>query len=280
MGLNRKHEQRDSTLPAHRKELLSSIEKDLLHDENVVALFYGGSLGSGDTDVYSDIDLRVVVKPEKIKDYILNKTVRPQNWGDVLFVENINPLSIFTVAHYDCFIKVDTFYYKPEDIQPSSWLKNIKIMKDSDELMTCILEKSMSLYYEPKIDEIESWRAKFFAYLHEAYRRVMRKEYYYALQCIDKLRLSMAMGWYMDKGIQPNSFGDWAKYEGERSELENWQQALLRGWECGRDEMEISNVMKDIVSEFINLHRSLCKKVDLKEDRTWISKIVRKVFDE
>ncbi len=243
-----------------------------------MALFYGGSLGNGNTDVYSDIDVRVVVKPEKLKEYILNKAVRPQKWGKILFVEDINPSSIYTVAHYDCFIKVDTFYYKPEDIQPSIWLKNIKIMKDTDELMTRTLGKSMALYYEPTIDEIESWRVKFFAYLHEAYRRVMRKEYYYAINCIDKLRLSVAMGWYMEKGIQPNSFGDWAKYEGERSKLDNWQQTLLSNWDCGRDGLEISDVMKGIVCEFKKVHHSLCKKAGLKEDRAWINKIVEMVY--
>ena len=103
---------------------------------------------------------------------------------------------------------MDTFYYKPEDIQPSVWLKNIKIIKDTDGMLADILDKSMALSYEPTIDEFELWRTKFFAYFHEAYRRVMRKEYYYALKCIDGLRLSMATAWYMEVGIQPNTFGD------------------------------------------------------------------------
>jgi len=106
----------------------------------------------------------------------------------------------------------------------------------------------------------------------------MRKEYYYALDCIDKLRLSISTAWYMDSGIQPNSFGDWAKYEGDRSELEDWQKTLLEGWECGRDTIEIMNVMRGIVCEFKEVHRSLCDTLGVQEDSEWVNRIVNMVL--
>lgn len=274
MGFVSKFEQRDLRLPDHRSKLLTSIESDLLNDDNVLAVFYGGSIGSENTDLYSDIDLRIVVKPEKIKEYISNKNTRPNNWGNVLFIEDANPFSIYTVIHYDCFVKVDTFYYKPNDIHPSIWLKNIKVIKDTNELMSGVLDKSMNLRYKPSLEEFELWRMKFFAYLHEIYRRVMREEYYYALDCIDNLRLSISMAWYMDKGLQPNAFGDWAKYEAERSGLEDWQQSILKSWECGRNTMEITGVMKSIVMEFKDVHRSLCNKLEVEENPVWVNKII------
>jgi hypothetical protein len=76
-----------------------------------------------------------------------------------------------------------------------------------------VLEKSMNLSYTPNVQEVEIWRTKFFAYIHEAYRRVMRKEIYYALHCLDNIRFSMVAAWYMDAGFQPNTFGDWAKVQ-------------------------------------------------------------------
>lgn len=230
MGFVSNHGVRDAELPNSRRKLLDAINSDLFEDDNVLAFFYGGSIGNENTDLFSDIDLRVVVKPDKIKEYISNKKNRAKNWGNVLYFEEINPLSNYTVAHYDCFIKVDTFYYNPDNLQPSIWLKNIKIIKDTDEMMANILKRSMILTYKPTVEEFEIWRTKFFAYLHEAYRRAMRKEYYYALNCIDKLRLSMLTAWYMTSGIQPNTFGDWAKYEGDKSKLEDWQKALLEKW--------------------------------------------------
>lgn len=190
----------------------------------------------------------------------------------------MNPSSIYIVAHYDSFIKVDIFYYTPEYIQPSVWLKNIKILKDTDEMITNILKQSLNLTYKPSLDEFELWRTKFFAYLHEAYRRALREEYYYALDCIDKLRLSIVTAWYMESGIQPNSFGDWAKYEGNRSSLKDWQKSLLESWECERDTVEIMNVMRSIVFEFKEVHCSLSKAVGVKEDPEWINRIINLVL--
>ncbi|MGB8001523.1 MAG: hypothetical protein WCF60_15710, partial [Anaerobacillus sp.] len=62
MGFETKHSKRDKEIPKHRQNLLDAIEKDLLNDENVLAVFYGGSIGNQNTDLFSDIDLRVVVK--------------------------------------------------------------------------------------------------------------------------------------------------------------------------------------------------------------------------
>jgi hypothetical protein len=274
VGFVTRHKGRDLEIPKHRHDLRNAIEKDLLNDENVLAVFYGGSIGNENTDLYSDIDLRIVVSPEKFQDFISNKKNRPKKWGNVVYFEDLGPFVTHSIAHYDCFIKIDTFYYKPENIQPSVWLKNIKIVRDTDGMLEDILNKSMRLSYEPTIEEIELWRTKFFAYFHEAYRRVMRKELYYALKCIDNLRLSMTTAWYVEAGIQPNTFGDWAKYEGERSNLEDWQLSLLNGWECGRNTTEIINVMKSIVPEFKRVHKNLCNKVDMEEKPEWVDEII------
>ncbi|WP_261129682.1 aminoglycoside 6-adenylyltransferase [Bacillus sp. Marseille-Q3570] len=278
MGFVNKHEYRNSELPNYRKALLRSIEKDLQNDDNVIAFFYGGSIGNENMDYYSDIDLRVVVKPQVIKEYIRNKKKRPNKWGNVLFYEDINPFSNYTVVHYDCFVKVDSFYFKPDDIKPSVWLKNIKIVKDSNHMMASILGESTTLNYKPTFNEFELWRTKFLPYLHEAYRRAMRKEYYYALNCIDGLRLSMCTAWHMKAEIQPNAFGDWAKYEGVRSKLTDWQRSLLESWECGRSTEEIISVMRSIVHEFREVHRSLCNKLEVEEDPDWVKKAVDMVL--
>ncbi|MDV2685562.1 hypothetical protein RYX56_14440 [Alkalihalophilus lindianensis] len=277
MGLENKHYERDLKIPKYRQVMLEKIEKDLLSDENVLAVFYGGSIGNQDTDLYSDIDLRIIVKDEVFEEYRLNKRARAKNWGEVLYFEDF-PWTTYSVAHYDTFIKVDTFYYKIQDIQPSIWLQNIKIVYDKTGVMRKIIEKSMELYYVPNDQEVELWRTKFFAYVHEAYRRVNRKELYYALNCLDNLRMSMVTAWYMDKGLQPNTFGDWAKYEGERSELDSWQLSLLADWQSNREPSEIMDVIKRIIPEFKKTHKSLCEKVNVGEDLEWVDQIFAKVL--
>ena len=56
-----RYKKRDLELPIQRKRLMDNIERDLTSDSPVKAVFYGGSLGSNNTDNYSDIDLRIVV---------------------------------------------------------------------------------------------------------------------------------------------------------------------------------------------------------------------------
>ena len=154
------------------------------------------------------------------------------------------------------------------------WLKNIKIIHDTSELVNEVQKKSMSLSYKPQAQDIEIWRNKFFAYIHEAYRRAMRNEIYYALHCIDNLRLSMTTAWYMEEGIQPNTFGDWSKLEGERSCLSGWQLSLLASWHCNREPKEILRVIKSVIPEFVNVHKSLCRKYDIEENPGWVNEIL------
>ncbi|WP_440897736.1 aminoglycoside 6-adenylyltransferase [Amphibacillus sp. Q70] len=277
MGLEVKHKDRDLAIPKYRENLLSAIEQDLLNDENILSVFYGGSIGNKNTDLYSDIDLRIVVKDEVFEEYRLNKKERAKNWGDVLFFEDF-PWAPYSIAHYDTFIKVDIFYYKVNDIQPSVWLQNIKIVRDTNYLMKNILEKSAKLSYSPDVQEVEIWRTKFLAYVHEAYRRIMRKEIYYALHCLDNLRLSMVTGWYMDAGFQPNTFGDWAKLEGSRSKLLEWQLNHLEEWHSSRAPDDIFKVIKSIIPEFLNVHKRLCEKLAIDENPKRIERILSMVL--
>ncbi|WP_409292892.1 hypothetical protein [Peribacillus sp. SCS-37] len=273
MGLEAKHRERDWALPKHREDLLNAIEKDLLNDENIKGVFYGGSLGNKNTDLYSDIDLRIVVKDEYYEEYRLNKRQRAKNWGKVLFFEDF-PWTTHSIAHYDTFLKVDTFYYKAHDVKPSVWLQNIKIVRDTESFLKGVLEKSSKLSYSPNVQEVEIWRTKYFAYVHEAYRRVIRKEIYYALHCLDNLRLSMVSGWYMEAGIQPNTFGDWAKLEGTRSKLSDRQLLLLKQWDSSRESDNILTVIKRITPEFLKVHKSLCGKLEMDENPKWVEEIL------
>lgn len=276
MGLETKNE-RNVNLPKHRLELMEAIELDLINDENVLAVFYGGSIGTQEMDMFSDIDLRIVVKDEMYEEFRLKKKERAKNWGNVLFYEDFHWAN-YSTAHYTHFLKVDSFYYKLIDLKPSVWLQKLKIVYDPTGLIQDVLTKSSPLSYHPSVQELEHWRTKFFAYLHESYRRVMRNEIYYALHNIDNLRLSMITAWYMEAGIQPNTFGDWAKLEGARSKLNDQQLLLLEQWHSSREPNNILMVMKSIVPEFIKIHKKLCIQYGLEENPAWVKEIVDMVI--
>ncbi|MCG7317206.1 hypothetical protein MHL86_08080 [Brevibacillus laterosporus] len=96
------------------------------------------------------------------------------------------------------------------------------------------------------------------------------EEMYYALQCVDTLRFLVAAAWLMEAGIQPNTLGDWAKMEGSRSNLQNWQLTLLANWDCSRDSVKILHVLHCIIVEYKKVHNNLCRDYHIAENPEWV----------
>lgn len=276
-ALRKMYKKRDEELPLQRKKLMRTIEQDLVADNNVLAVFYGGSIGKGNTDFYSDIDLRIVVQDADFEKFRQNKKQRAMNWGNVLFFEDF-PWTNYSIAHYDSFIKVDTFYYKKKDLHPSIWMQHLKIVYDPEGHVNSINQQSLQLSYTPSVEELEIWRTKFFAYVHEFYRRIMRSEFSYAKQCLENMIYSMVSGWYMNAGLQPNTFGDWSKVEGKSSPLADWQRMLLTNWRYTSNEEDMLRVFKNILPEFQKLHKKLCEIVEITYEQKWEDEILKKVL--
>lgn len=57
------------------------------HDPAVAGMFLGGSLASGTADAWSDIDLRVVVRPERHAGFVEQRLDIPRAWDGFLFNE-------------------------------------------------------------------------------------------------------------------------------------------------------------------------------------------------
>jgi predicted nucleotidyltransferase len=76
MEFQSKYKERDLELPKHRDKLLDNALDDLTNDSDVLAIYLAGSLGKGNFDNYSDIDLHIIVIPEKKPDFIQSKRIR------------------------------------------------------------------------------------------------------------------------------------------------------------------------------------------------------------
>lgn len=279
MGFVSKHLERDESLPKHRDVILKNALKDLKTDSNVLAIYLGGSLAKGYIDNYSDVDLHTIVTSEKKSDFIKDKKNRAKNWGEVLFYEDFNPSSPVVVTHYDCFVKVDSWYHSPNEIVPSIWLKGLKVLYDPTNIISNVIKESSNLVYKPSSEEVEFWRGKLLAFIHETYRAVMRDEIYYALSNLDRIRWLMVSGWYMEMDEHlDSSYGIWSKLEGKRSKLNQWQLSLLQSWDCCRNSNEIMNKMVSILLEFLRLNKYLSKKVEIEANEDHIKKVIEMAY--
>ncbi|MRG87168.1 nucleotidyltransferase domain-containing protein [Salinibacillus xinjiangensis] len=277
MGFVSKYEERDGKLPQHREQLLENVLDDLTKDPNVLGIYLGGSLAKGNDDQYSDIDLHIIVTPETRTDFIRAKRKRPQKWGEVLYYEGAEHTPV-VVTHFACFVKVDTFYKEPDELQPSVWLHGLKPLYDPHGIVKKVLEQSAEIKYTPTADEVEVWRGKIFAFMHETYRAVMRNEHYHALANLDRIRWFIATGWYMEIGCRiDSSYGVWSKLEGKRSHLLKWQLSLLESWDCTRSSYEIMKTMASITPEFFRLNKQLCNQTGLDEKEDWCKRIISMV---
>jgi predicted nucleotidyltransferase len=279
VGLTTKHRERDLLLAGHREVLLENALKDLTSDKDVLAIYLSGSLAKGSYDDYSDIDLHTIVTPGKKNDFIKEKRDRSARWGNVLYFEDSNPRSPVIVTHYDCFVKMDCWFHAPEEIAPSIWLKGLKVLYDPHSLISGVFEESSKMEYEPSKEEVEFWRGKVVAFIHETYRAALRDELYYALSNLDMVRWLVASGWYMEKNQHLDSaYGVWSKVEGKRSKLNKAQLALLACWECGRDSELILATIVKMYPEIFRLNRKLSEKVGIQEQREHLERLIRMVI--
>lgn len=241
----------------------------------MLAVYLGGSLAKGDHDLYSDIDLRIVVKSEAFNPFVREKRNRPLRWGDVVFFEDPGSQYSFTVAHFDCFVKMDIFYYKSEDLRPSLWMQDIKILYDPQEIVQKVHEASKNIVYTLTVDEYEQWRTKVWAYMHEIYRKGMRGEISYALKMFTGLTGYIVQGWNMEAGRFPSLWSDWSRVEGPRSPLAEWQLALLDQWHCQRDVRDVMSKLEQIIPELLRINRELTTKLGIHENKELWDRVIR-----
>lgn len=280
MGFSSRHYERDLSLPRHRDILLKNALNDLTSDPNVLAIYQSGSLSKGNFDHYSDVDLHIVVTPDKKADFIKEKRNRATKWGNVLFYEGLSDSPVI-VTHYDCFVKVDSWYKTPEEVVPSIWLGESEVHYDPHNLISLAIKESSNQVYQPSSDDVEFWRGKVIAYIHETYRAVMRDERYYAVANVDKVRWLIVSGWYMEMNQHLDSpYGIWTKIEGKgkRTKLSRWQLSLLESWDCSRNSNEIMKTMISMIPEFIRLNKHLSKKVQIEENEEHFRKIIEMVY--
>jgi predicted nucleotidyltransferase len=278
VGFVSKHSERDSALPKYRDVLLKNALNDLTNDCNVLAIYVSGSLAKGNFDNYSDIDLHTIVTPEKKADFIKEKRNRASKWGEVLFYEDVNPSSPVVVTHFDCFIKVDSWYHTIEEVVPSIWLKGLEVRYDPHNLISNVIKESSNIVYKPSKEEVEFWRGKVMAFIHETYRAVMRNELFYALANLDRVRWFIASGWYMEMDEHlDSSYGVWSKIEGERSKLTNQQLSLLKSWNCSRNHHEIMGIIREMMPELLRVNKILCKRVEIEENEKLMLKVLQMV---
>ncbi|PYT30526.1 MAG: hypothetical protein DMG57_07975 [Acidobacteria bacterium] len=179
---------REQRLIDARDQLLAIARQEFESNVDVVGLFVAGSLAAGSHDAYSDIDLRVVVKPEKQQWFIEHRREIPRAWPGFLFNE-WRPGTRHCVSHFRSFVKIDIFYFGENDLQPSPWhALPITILLDCHGAIQRMVRASEHLEFDVTDEDLDFSISKALAATHEIFRRTRRGELVFAQTLLDELR--------------------------------------------------------------------------------------------
>jgi hypothetical protein len=184
-----------------RNDLLATAVSRFKADPDVLGIFLGGSIAAGSADAYSDIDLRIVVKPERHLHFVEQRQELPKEWPGFLFNEWV-PNAQHCVSHFQPFGKIDIFYHSAAALKPSPWYRlPIEILHDPKGIVADIVNRSKELSFAIGGDDVDLSISKGLAAAHETYRRAMRGELFYAQTLLDELRHHMmqADDWLNDR---------------------------------------------------------------------------------
>lgn len=97
-------------------EAISKLTDVLQQDEAVQAIFLKGSFGRGEGDEHSDVDLYVMVAPEKVADFLSRRRQHLSAYRPILLEDDIFIVAPQLIVVYDNFLHVDLFTVTSETL--------------------------------------------------------------------------------------------------------------------------------------------------------------------
>jgi len=246
-------------MPTHeqRSKLLNNIVNYFKDDIRVLGVFVSGSFAENTTDEYSDLDVRIVLEEDFLKEAIEDMEKFPKAWGNLLYNELPYEFNNCCISHFDNFLKAEVLYYTISDLTPSPWHKNISIYKDTNNLIKNLKDNSQIIDFKPNVNEVNRCINDFYAAIHETYRRLKRGELFFAIRLLEKAKEKLINLWDY---IKENPTRQWYKLE-RRIEPEGMN--LLMNTFPTYDERAIYVNMIKIIESFEITKEKLNKKYKL-----------------
>jgi hypothetical protein len=137
-----------------QEKAVHSITESLKKDELVQAVFLKGSMGRGENDEHSDVDLYVLVKEENEERFLEKRVDHLKAYGNLLFYDDIFIIAPQIIAVFDDMLHVDLFTVTETNFKEKDFFK---VVHDPDKILvkyeaTQNLVLSPEEFYELAID--------------------------------------------------------------------------------------------------------------------------------
>lgn len=235
----------ETAITVVRERIFMRIAEYFANRTGVLGIFVCGSMADESADAASDIDVRVVVTPETFDEFCSNRHAAPESWGELLFNSGSMAPSM-RVSHFRPIVKVDVFYYRPEDLRPSPWFTlPVKVLLDRDHSIMRLLEQSAGMTFSAPPEAVNETINQLLACTHEILRRVHRGELAYAQTILNEMRqLMIAADEHLGKR-PPYGFSHFESECGDPALLD-----LIRKSYCGYESEPILRVAHRLATHF------------------------------
>lgn len=97
-------------------EAIEKVSNSIIHENLSEAILVKGSIGRGDDDAYSDVDLYVVVNEEKMKQFLDKRIHYLESYKKIVFYEYVNFVAEQVVAIYEDGLHIDLYTVTRESL--------------------------------------------------------------------------------------------------------------------------------------------------------------------
>ncbi|WP_409252964.1 nucleotidyltransferase domain-containing protein [Bacillus sp. SCS-153A] len=129
-----------------QEKAVKSISDSLKKDELVQAIFLKGSMGRGENDEHSDVDLYVLVKEEDEKKFLEKRVDHLNAYRNLLFYDDIYIIAPQIIAVYDDMLHVDLFTVTEKSFKEKDYFR---VVHDPDNIMKKF-EATQNLFLSPE----------------------------------------------------------------------------------------------------------------------------------
>jgi predicted nucleotidyltransferase len=170
-----------------QERVLVRLQQRVAKEEDIHSCFLTGSYGRGDQDAYADLDVILVFSDEATRNRAFEhrqrfaQSVLPYVPAKSFDASHVRPY--LHIALYANGSKVDYLYETKETLQPTPWIRSLRILKDSDgwgeQFQTLSVQQPPTIP-RPTIStsELVAIDDRFWVMFMDIYRLLLRGDYH------------------------------------------------------------------------------------------------------
>jgi predicted nucleotidyltransferase len=173
-------------VPAHLRQLAEAVLTEAAADPRLLAVVAGGSIATGTSDEYSDLDLVLVCTPDSHQEVLAEAKVFAGRLGSLLAAftgEHVGEPRLLIALYGPPLVHVDLKFVTPEQLRDR--VEDGLVLWQRDDTVDRVYSESEAQYPQPDPQWIED---RFWVWTHYVAVKVARGELFEAIDALGAMR--------------------------------------------------------------------------------------------